>query len=175
MTARGRRHGLRRREVLAAGAGAGALSLTACASEARSGASVDPAMSSAPASGDHDHDGMHQSTPSAQSPEGRLVAAVSECIRAGEACQQHCLEKLAAGKTSFGECMRAVTLMLAQCRSVPAFALAGSEHLSAVSQLCAAVCTDCAKACEPHRDHHAECKACYEACQTTLRAAQALT
>ena len=38
----------------------------------------------------------------------------------------------------------------------------------------AASCTDCAKACTPHVGHHAECKACKEACDATIEAMKAV-
>lgn len=103
-----------------------------------------------------------------------LAAAASECVRAGEACLQHCLDLLAKGDTSIAECAQTVNQMLAVCRAVGPLADAGGTHLPAMAQLCQAVCTDCAAACRKHADHHAICKTCMEACERTVAAAKAV-
>lgn len=103
-----------------------------------------------------------------------LADAASGCVRAGEACLQHCLDLLATGDTSLADCARTVTQMLAVCRAVGPIADAGSRHLPALASLCQAVCTDCVEACRKHAEHHAVCKACLEACEKTATAAKAL-
>lgn len=103
-----------------------------------------------------------------------LARAASGCVRAGEACLQHCLDLLASGDKSLGDCAKMVTQMLAVCRAVGPIADAGGRHLPAMAQLCQAVCTDCEKVCREHASHHEVCKACADACQTTAAAAKAL-
>ncbi|MFN8644210.1 MAG: Csp1 family four helix bundle copper storage protein [Candidatus Binatia bacterium] len=103
-----------------------------------------------------------------------LADAASGCVRAGEACLQHCLELLAKGDTSIADCAKAVTQMLAVCRAVGPIADARSRHLAAMAQLCQAVCGDCAEACRKHAEHHTVCKACLDACEETVAAAKAV-
>lgn len=103
-----------------------------------------------------------------------LARAASGCVRAGEACLQHCLDLLATGDKSLGDCAKMVNQMLAVCRAVGPIADAGGTHLVAMARLCQAVCTDCEKACREHAAHHDVCKACADACESTAAAAKAL-
>jgi Cys-rich four helix bundle protein (predicted Tat secretion target) len=104
-----------------------------------------------------------------------LVAAVRDCISAGENCQQLCIEQLAAGDQMMADCNGAVHEMLAVCRAVPALATANSKHLAALVSVCAKVCADCQAACEKHAAHHAECAACATACAATIKQAASYT
>ena len=103
-----------------------------------------------------------------------LADAASGCVRAGEACLQHCLDLLAKGDTGIADCAKTVTQMLAICRAVGPIADARGKYLPAMAQLCQTACTDCAEACRKHAEHHAVCKACMEACEKTAAAAKAL-
>jgi Cys-rich four helix bundle protein (predicted Tat secretion target) len=94
------------------------------------------------------------------------------CVDAGTACLQHCLILLGKGDTSLAECAQAVNEMLAVCKAIGPLAAADSKHLKSAARLCLDVCTDCEKACRPHIDHHAVCKACAEACTTTIAEAK---
>lgn len=93
-----------------------------------------------------------------------LRAAVTECINAGDACLAHCLEALGAGDTSLAACARSVHDMLAICRATGPLAAVDSKFLPGIAALCAASCDACEVECKPHISHHAECKACMEAC-----------
>ena len=97
-------------------------------------------------------------------PGAALAAAAGQCLQAGDACLQHCLDLLAKGDTSLGECAQNVRQMLAVCTAVGPIAVAGSRHLRAMARLCLDVCTDCEQACRKHEGHHAACKRCAEAC-----------
>jgi Cys-rich four helix bundle protein (predicted Tat secretion target) len=106
--------------------------------------------------------------------EQALARAASECVRAGEVCLQHCLDLLATGDQSVGDCAKVVTQMLAVCRAVGPIADARGKYVPAMAALCLSVCTDCEQACRKHADKHAVCKACAEACEKTAAAAKAL-
>ena len=94
-----------------------------------------------------------------------LLDAAMDCVRAGEACLDHCIRSLSTGDKSMAECAGTVRAMLPMCRALIEFNRLGSAHLKALAALCAKVCRDCEKACEKHANHHAECKACMESCQ----------
>lgn len=100
-----------------------------------------------------------------------FTAALSRCLETGNACMDHCLRLLAAGDKTLGECARAVHEMLAVCQATAALAPTDSRHRKTVIALCRDVCADCEKACRKHEDHHAECKACADACAATQREA----
>jgi Cys-rich four helix bundle protein (predicted Tat secretion target) len=103
-----------------------------------------------------------------------LARAASGCVRAGEACLQHCLDLLAKGETGLGDCAKMVTQMLAVCRAVGPIADARGKYLPAMARLCLTVCTDCEEVCRKHAEHHAVCKACADACEQTAAAAKPL-
>lgn len=94
-----------------------------------------------------------------------LLDAAQECLRAGEACLDHCIRTLSTGDKSMAECAGTVRAMLPMCRALVDLNRLGSAHLKALAAVCAKVCRDCEKACEKHAHHHAECKACMESCQ----------
>lgn len=72
------------------------------------------------------------------------------------------------------DCAASVQQMLAVCRATSSLCAMGSKYAASMAKLCAEACADCAKLCEPHAGHHAECKACFEACRLTEAAARAL-
>ncbi|HXJ34916.1 MAG TPA: Csp1 family four helix bundle copper storage protein [Candidatus Eisenbacteria bacterium] len=103
-----------------------------------------------------------------------LADAAAGCMRAGDACLQHCLDLLAKGDTSIADCAKSVTQMLGVCRGVGPLADARSKHLPAMARLCEAVCTDCAGECRKHAERHPICKTCLEACEKSAAAAKVL-
>lgn len=103
-----------------------------------------------------------------------LAAAAAACVQVGEECLQHCLSLLADGDESLGDCAKSVQQMLAICRAAGPLVYAGSKHLRAFAEVCAAVCGDCETACRKHESHHAICKACAEACAKTVAEAKKL-
>lgn len=116
-----------------------------------------------------------EGAPKADAPEqthGAFQRAAQGCVDAGTACLQHCLTLLGKGDTSMAECAHAVNAMLAVCKAIGPLAAADSTHLKSAAPLCLDVCTDCEKACRPHLDHHAVCKACAEACTATIAEAK---
>jgi Cys-rich four helix bundle protein (predicted Tat secretion target) len=118
-----------------------------------------------------EHAGHAHSAPAGPAA-GGLARAAAECVRAGEECVQHCLDLLARGDTSLGECAKSVNQMLAVCRAAGPLAYADSKHLKTFAKLCADVCSECETACRKHESHHAVCKSCAEACARTVAEAK---
>lgn len=149
-----------RRDFLLAGAGvvAGAVVTGATAGQAV-------------AADAHDHSHHGQAAPN---PNAALTAAIGKCVDAGNVCMDHCLKELAQGDKSLGDCAKSVHQMLAVCQATAAVAPTDSKHRKTLIQLCRDVCADCEKACRKHEDHHAECKACAEACAATQKEAAKL-
>ena len=99
-----------------------------------------------------------------------IARAAAGCTAAGEACLAHCLQALAAGHTSFGECATSVRNMLAVCGAVPALLHSGSAHAASLTALCVEICKECKAACDAHAGH-AICAACAAACKEFIEAA----
>lgn len=107
------------------------------------------------------------------SPGAKIAETTSKCIAVGLACLAHCQRELAAGNKSMAECEASVSDMLAACEALQKIATRGSKHLKTFAKACADVCADCAKTCEPHAKHMAECKACMDACNDCKKACDA--
>ena len=146
-----------RRDFLLAGAGAVA---GAVASGAVAGRAV--------------ADEHHGGAAAAPSPTAAFTAAASGCLDAGNTCLEHALKHLAEGDKSLGECAIAVHQMLAVCQAAAVIAPTDSKYKKTLVQLCRDVCADCETACRKHEKHHAECKACAEACAVTQKEAAKL-
>lgn len=104
-----------------------------------------------------------------------LSSAAADCVRSGEACMQHCLDELARGDKTLGECAQMVNQILALCRAVGPIVDANGKYVRQMAQLCADICADCEQACRKHAQHHAVCAACADACAAVVKAAKALT
>jgi|GEM_PF-426397 len=185
---------IHRRELLIAGAGALAAKATAtavaCAADPVDGKKAEPKKADAKAEKKEDakmdehagHEGHkghegHGDAPASAEAAGvdtALVNTIADCIAAGRVCLSHCLRLLGSGDTSMADCSKAVSDMLAICQASESLAAANSKHLKALAKVCIDGCTDCAKACTPHVGHHAECKACKEACDATIEAMKAV-
>ncbi|HET7789156.1 MAG TPA: Csp1 family four helix bundle copper storage protein [Myxococcales bacterium] len=113
------------------------------------------------------------------SPALKAVAdATANCLRDGRYCMARCTDHLAAGTPLMAECQRAVMNMLAVVQAtadVAGYRNASSANMKALASTCAAFCRTCAKACEPHAEHHAECQACRDACLQCAKACEAFT
>ena len=102
--------------------------------------------------------------------------AAYDCLKSCEICLDHCLEAVGKGDTSLANCQRNILICQATCQAFIKAVTGDSpaDTLKKLASACAAVCRDCAKACEEHKDHHAECKACMEACLACAKACDAL-
>jgi Cys-rich four helix bundle protein (predicted Tat secretion target) len=107
-------------------------------------------------------------------PMKRVAQTAARCMVAGETCLEHCLRDLSSGSTMMSDCARQVQQMLAICRSMSSLAAMGSGYAPEMAALCKKACVNCAAECKKHAGHHDECKACYEACQETIAALEAL-
>ena len=106
-----------------------------------------------------------------------VIAETADCIAAGRICMARCTDHLATGMTTMAACQRAVMNMLAVTQAmadVAGYANTDSQLLQQLGKTCAAFCRNCAKACEPHADHHQECKACRDACLRCAKACDSL-
>lgn len=103
-----------------------------------------------------------------------LAAAATDCVARGQACLAHCIRLLSAGDESLGTCADAVSQMIPLCSALQTLATQGSSHTPGLAGVALAACKDCAAACKPHVEHHAECKACYEACLECIRQCEAV-
>ena len=106
-----------------------------------------------------------------------VIDSTADCQHAGRVCLARCTEHLAAGMQDMAECQRAVMNMLAvvdAMADVAGFANASPANLKSLAATCAAFCSSCADACEPHAAHHAECRACRDSCLACAKACRAL-
>jgi len=99
-----------------------------------------------------------------------LIDSAFGCVKAGQACNDHCIELVKSGDTSIADCMDSVSEMLATCTALTQMASYRSLHLPAFAKVCISVCEDCEKECRKHEKKHAECKACAESCRDCIKA-----
>jgi len=102
-----------------------------------------------------------------------LVAAAAECVATGQVCLAHCIRLLSEGDDSMGDCARTINQMLALCGALQNLAAQGATLVPVLAKVVVQGCHECADACKPHVDHHAECKECYEACQACIKQCEA--
>ena len=126
---------------------------------------------------EHDHHRMHGAGGAAACTMGRykaLVAATSDCVAQGQACLAHCLRLLAGGNRSLGACATAVNQVLPLCAALQEIAGQESALTPKLAKVVLDAYTECADACKPHVEHHAECKACYDSCMECIKQCQAV-
>ncbi len=100
-----------------------------------------------------------------------LIAPFQTCIQAGQVCAAHCNVLLGEGDRSMAACQRTVLDTLAVCQSVATLAGYGSAFAGSMAKQAVPVMQACVEACKPHIAHHAECKACHDACLAAIAAA----
>jgi Cys-rich four helix bundle protein (predicted Tat secretion target) len=129
--------------------------------------------------GEHDHGEMKAATPSSPALTAALaaiIASTSDCQRDGRYCLARCTDHLVAGGSMMAECQRSVMNMLAVTAAmadVVGYRNANPKNIKALASACAQFCRACALTCEPHKDHHEECKACMESCLACAKACEA--
>lgn len=161
---------LDRRELIAGLSGFGAV-LVAARADAQS----------KPATAPNPHAGHHMADAAPAAPVSNTLQAVikstADCQRDGRVCLARCTDHLATGAKMMADCQRAVMNMLAvvgAMAEVAVFRSASEANIKALASTCAAFCRACAKACEPHAQHHEECKACLNSCIACAKACEAL-
>lgn len=116
---------------------------------------------------DHHHDhpghGSHEAH-GRDSQHQALIDAALRCVAKGEACVPHCVDLLAGGDISLGECLEKVIVMIPMCTAVSRAAGVDATRLKEIAKLCGDICADCEIVCRKHAEHHAVCKACADAC-----------
>lgn len=120
----------------------------------------------------HDHGSGHHSG-GTRGAHADLVAAAAECVATGQVCLAHCIRLLSEGDDSMGDCAKSINQMLALCGSLQNLAAQGATLVPVLAKVVVQGCKECADACKPHVDHHAECKDCYEACQACIKQCEA--
>lgn len=165
---------MNRREFARSAIGLASLgSLVALADDPRNVARAEKAK---PAGVDHAaHAGMDHSAHQAGS--GRhaaLATSFSDCAAAAEDCISHCQRVLATGDKSLADCLKTALACDTACIAVARLARLDSEFAPAFATASIAAMEACAAACKPHVEHHAICKACYEACGNAISAARAI-
>lgn len=115
---------------------------------------------------------------SAADPRAELLAALADCLKAGEACIGHCARELAAGDKDMARCNVTTQAMVALCQALTRLAALDVPAAKKVAAVCAEVCKECELACAEHKAHfahgmHLECQACMNACIACGKACQA--
>jgi len=105
----------------------------------------------------------------------KLIDAAFGCVKAGQACLNHSLSSFATGDTMLATCARLTDQMIVGCETLAKLASVGSAHLHEAVRLATALCQDCEEECRKHAEHHALCKACGEACATTIEECKKIT
>jgi Cys-rich four helix bundle protein (predicted Tat secretion target) len=150
---------------------AGAAAIKGQGASVADGSSVQLAQAAAPA---HDHAAM-MAAAAVPSKYGKLVAPYQECVRAAQACMSHCQQLLAQGDKSLGACLKTALDTEVVCSAVLKLANLNSQFTPALAGQSISVMQSCVEACKEHVAHHAECKACHDACLKAIEAAKAST
>lgn len=106
-----------------------------------------------------------------------LATAARACHAASDGCIRHCAGELAAGNTSMATCNYASHAVNAVSAATATLASLRSVRVADILPATIAAAAACAKACREHEKHfamgmHLECKACAEACEALVAAAQ---
>ena len=99
-----------------------------------------------------------------------IIDAALDCIKTGQACNDHCIELVKSGDTSIADCMDILTESLAMCTALSQMASYQSSHLPALAKVCISVCEECEKECRKHEKKHVACKACADSCNACVKA-----
>ncbi|MEQ1500974.1 MAG: four-helix bundle copper-binding protein [Myxococcota bacterium] len=107
-----------------------------------------------------------------------LAASARACVAAADACIRHCAQELAVGDKEMADCNWAVHAVHATSGATVTLASLRSARLAEMLPATIAAAKACSTACHEHESHwamgmHLECKACAEACDALVTAAQA--
>ena len=116
----------------------------------------------------------HHHAPAAATPRkfDALMAAHQQCVSAAQVCINHCQTLLAQGDKVMAECLRTALDTEAVCATVAKMAGWNSKFAGTYAQQSITVMQACLEACKPHLEHHAECKACHDACVKAIDASR---
>lgn len=119
--------------------------------------------------GEHEH--MHGTATG--SSHAKMIAALHECMRAGDDCLQHCLMEFKKGDTAMADCARLVVETGAFCSAHAKLATLNSSHMKELCELNIRFCSDCEKECRKFEKKHSTCKACADACAACIKECKA--
>ena len=115
----------------------------------------------------------HHPMPAGDGPRhAALAAAFGDCAAAAQACAIHCQRQLATGDKMLGECLKTVLDTDAVATAVARLARYDSAWAPVMAKQAIAVLDVCIEACRPHVGHHAECRACSDACKRAIAKAR---
>ncbi|MEY4767061.1 MAG: hypothetical protein RI907_3734 [Pseudomonadota bacterium] len=103
-----------------------------------------------------------------------IVAPFQACTSAAAVCISHCQVLLAQGDKAMAECLRTALDCDVVCNAALKAANLNSDFTPALLKPSIEAMQACVKACHPHVDHHAECRACHDACLSAIAAARKL-
>lgn len=140
------------------------------------GLSLAPAAFAAPSGheGHGPHAGHGRAAPPAGERHPQLIKAYQACTVALSTCIAHCQVLLAEGDKSLGDCLRTALDCDVTCGATLKAAALQSAHTAALARVAVASMKECVEACKPHVEHHAECKACHDACLAAIKASRRL-
>ena len=125
--------------------------------------------------GAHDHhDHGAPIPPAAPRRFDAVIEPFQACTAAVSACIAHCQVLLARGDRSLGRCLRTALDCDVTCGAALKAASLNSVYTAALLRTAVASMEACVKACKPHVEHHAECKACHDGCLAAIEAARKL-
>jgi len=113
------------------------------------------------------HAGHHRE-PDAAVRHAALAVAWADCAAAAQACAAHCQRQLASGDKMLADCLKAVLDTDAVATAVARLARYDSAWAPVMARTAMAVLDVCVEACRPHAGHHAECRACADACKRAI-------
>ena len=102
-----------------------------------------------------------------------LATAFAACAAAAQVCIGHCQMLLATGDGRLADCLRTALDCDAIASAVARLARNDSAWAPVVAKQSISMLDACVEACRPHRAHHAECRACFEACTRAIAATRA--
>ncbi len=150
---------------------------TAAAEDPRTLRADAPAGKAKPAAAAVDHS-AHQGHAAADSaPAGRyaaLATVYADCAARATECITHCQSVLATGDKSLGDCLKTALACQTTCTAVAQLARLNSDFAPALARDTVPVMKACLDTCRPHIEHHAICKACFDACESAIKAAQSI-
>jgi Cys-rich four helix bundle protein (predicted Tat secretion target) len=139
-------------------------------------AATSPALAQAKKD-DHSHHSHGAAAPAGATPARKfddVIAPLQTCTAAVSACIAHCQVLLARGDKSLGRCLRTALDCDVVCPAALRAAGLNSVYTAALLRTAVAAMEACIKACKPHVEHHAECKACHDSCIAAVDAARKL-
>jgi len=103
----------------------------------------------------------------------KMIAALHDCMKAGDDCLQHCLIEFGKGDTAMTDCARLVIETGAFCSAHAKLATMNSANMKELCELNIKFCSACEKECRKFEKKHSTCKACGDACAACIQECKA--